>query len=273
LPIYKEIEKAAANAKILYGDDTWVRIQELKKKNKGKKKGERVGMYTTGIVTERIKGVKIALYLNGRRHTGENVARLLEKREKNHPKVIRMGDAARVNWSTEQESEDCACLAHARRKFAELEKTHPRACGYVLNEIGKIYENEAVARQMSDEDRLAHHEKLSLPILSGLRQWMKGGIEDKRVESNAGLGKAMAYYENQYEMLVQFCRILGAPIDNNVVERALKAPVMIRKNSYETRPLTGQGSGNRPERAQSGRSARQGEAKEACSGSPLYIKT
>jgi hypothetical protein len=46
---------------------------------------------------------------------------------------------------------------------------------------------------------------------------MKREIEDKRVEPNSGLGKAMAYYENQYEMLVQFCRIPGCPIDNNVV--------------------------------------------------------
>jgi len=241
LPIYKEMEKAAANAKILYGDDTWVRIQELKKENKRKKKGERVGMYTTGIVAERVDGVKIALYLNGRRHTGENVDRLLEKREKDQPRVIRMGDAAPANWSTKQESEDCACLAHARRKFAELEKTHPRPCGYALDEIGKIYEHEAVARRMSDEDRQAYHEKLSLPIMSKLRQWMKQEIEDKRVEPNSGLGKAMAYFENQYELLVQFCRVLGAPIDNNIVERALKAPVMIRKNSYFYK--TGNGAG------------------------------
>jgi hypothetical protein len=243
LPIYKEMEKAAANAKILYGDDTWVRIQELKKENKGKKKGERVGMYTTGIVAERVDSVKIALYLNSRRHTGENVDRLLEKREKDQPKVIRMGDAARVNWSTQQESEDCACLAHARRKFAELEKTHPRSCSHALDEIGKIYEHEAVARQMSDEDRLAYHEKLSLPILSKLRQWISEEIEDKRVEPNSGLGKAMAYFENQYEMLVQFCRIPGAPIDNNTVERALKAPVMIRKNSYGYKTSNGAGIG------------------------------
>src|SRR6266540_2152601 len=83
LPIYKEMEKEAANAKILYGDDTWLKILELMKENEAKGKGERVGIRTTGIVAEREDGVKIALYLNGRRHTGENVERLLEKREDN----------------------------------------------------------------------------------------------------------------------------------------------------------------------------------------------
>ena len=89
LPIYKEMEKEAANAKILYGDDTWLRILELMKENEAKGKGERVGIQITGIVAEREDGVKIALYLNGRRHTGENVERLLEKREDDLGPVIR----------------------------------------------------------------------------------------------------------------------------------------------------------------------------------------
>lgn len=116
LPIYKEMEKDAANAKILYGDDTWLRILELMKENEAKGKGERVGIQTTGIVAEREDGVKIALYLNGRRHTGENVERLLEKREDDLGPVIRMGDAAAANWSGSDESIECCCLTHARRK-------------------------------------------------------------------------------------------------------------------------------------------------------------
>jgi hypothetical protein len=39
LPIYKEMECEAANARILYGDDTWLRILELMKENKAKGRG------------------------------------------------------------------------------------------------------------------------------------------------------------------------------------------------------------------------------------------
>jgi hypothetical protein len=232
LPIYKEMEKEAANAKILYGDDTWLRILELMKENEAKGKGERVGIQTTGIVAEREDGVKIALYLNGRRHTGENVERLLEKREADLGPVIRMGDAAPANWSGNDESIECCCLTHARRKFAELEKVYPKTCGYALDQIAKIYGHEAAAKEMSDEERLARHQKQSLPIMSELKEWMERELREKRVEPNSSLGKAMAYFQNHYEKLTQFCQVAGAPIDNNVAEQALKAPAMIRKNSY-----------------------------------------
>ncbi len=232
LPIYKEMEKEAANAKILYGDDTWLRILELMKENETKGKGERVGIQTTGIVAEREDGVKIALSLNSRRHTGENVDRLLEKRDDDLGPVIRMGDAAASNWSGKEESVECYCLTHARRKFAELEKVYPKACGYALDRIGEIYRHEAAAREMSDEERLAYHRKHSLPIMSELKEWMEGEFREKRVEPNSSLGKAMAYFQNHYEKLAQFCHVAGAPIDNNVAEQALKVPAMIRKNSY-----------------------------------------
>src|SRR5262249_27445099 len=193
LPIYKEMEKDAANAKILYGDDTWLRILEMMKENEAKGKGERVGIQTTGIVAEREDGVKIALYLNGRRHTGENVERLLEKREDDLGPVIRMGDASAANWSGNEESIECCCLTHARRKFADLEKVYPKSCGYALDQIGKIYGHEAAAKEMSDEERLAYHQKKSLPIMSELKEWMERELREKRVEPNSSLGKAMAY--------------------------------------------------------------------------------
>ena len=232
LPIYKEMEREAANAKILYGDDTWLRILELMKENEAKGKGERVGIQTTGIVAARSDGVKIALYLNGRRHTGENVGRLLKKREAWLGPVMRMGEALAANWSDDEESIECCCLTHARRKFVDLEKVYPKPCGYVLDRIAKIYEHEAGAKEMSDEDRLAYHQKQSLPIMSELKEWMEQEFREKRVEPNSSLGKAMAYFQNHYEKLGQFCRVAGAPLDNNVAEQALKAPAMIRKNSY-----------------------------------------
>jgi hypothetical protein len=232
LPIYKEMERAAANAKILYGDDTWLRILELMKDNETRGKGERVGIHTTGIVAEQEDGVKIALYLNGRRHTGENVGRLLEKREAALGPAIRMGDALAANWSEDEESIECCCLTHARRKFADLEQIHPVPCGSVLNRIGKIYEHEEASKEMSDEERLAHHQKQSLPIMSEIKEWMEQELREKRVEPNSGLGKAMTYFQNHYEKLVQFCQVLGAPLDNNPAEQALKAPALMRKNSY-----------------------------------------
>ena len=232
LPIYKQMERAAANAKIIYGDDTWLRILELMKENRARGKGERVGIQTTGIVAQRADGVKIALYLNGRLHLGENAEKLLTGRSRELGPVIRMNDALAANWSGKEERIECCCLTHARRKFAELEKFYPQQCGYALDRIGEIYKNEAGAKGMSDEERLAHHQKQSGPMMCELKQWMDQEVQEKRVEPNSSLGKAISYFQNNYEELTTFLRVPGAPIDNNIAEQALKAPVMIRKNAY-----------------------------------------
>ncbi|MGH9853037.1 MAG: IS66 family transposase [Blastocatellia bacterium] len=54
----------------------------------------------------------------------------------------------------------------------------------------------------------------------------ESGTEFKPGESH------LSYFQNNYEELTTFLRVPGAPIDNNIAEQALKAPVLIRKNAY-----------------------------------------
>ncbi|MCI0660877.1 MAG: IS66 family transposase [Acidobacteria bacterium] len=238
LPIYKQMVKEAANAKIIYGDDTGVKILELMAENEGKKKGERTGMHTTGIVAERYDGMKIALYFNGRRHTGENVAALLRWRCEYLGPVLRMGDGLAANWSGDDERIECHCMVHARRKFWEIAEIYPVQCGYVLMRIGEIYQNEDVTKEkgMSDDERLDYHQKHSGPLMEELRKWMELEISEKRVEPNSSLGKAISYFQKNYPELCAFLKYPGAPLDNNSAERVLKPAAMIRKNSsfYKT---------------------------------------
>jgi hypothetical protein len=51
------------------------------------------------------------------------------------------------------------------------------------------------------------------------------------VEPNSGLGEAIVYMQNHWEKLTLFLRVPGAPLDNNVAERALKKSIIHRKNS------------------------------------------
>jgi transposase len=51
------------------------------------------------------------------------------------------------------------------------------------------------------------------------------------VEPNSALGKAIAYMQTHWETLTRFLSIPGAPLDNNLVERALKLFIRQRKNS------------------------------------------
>jgi hypothetical protein len=56
------------------------------------------------------------------------------------------------------------------------------------------------------------------------------------VEPNSGLGKAIAYLLRHWEKLTLFLRVPGAPLDNNICERALKKAIRHRRNSlfYKT---------------------------------------
>ena len=60
-----------------------------------------------------------------------------------------------------------------------------------------------------------------------------------RVEENSGLGKAIRYFHKHYGGLTAFCRIKGAKLDNNQVERALKLVARNRKNAMFHRTQTG----------------------------------
>ncbi|MGH9326806.1 MAG: IS66 family transposase [Terriglobia bacterium] len=62
-------------------------------------------------------------------------------------------------------------------------------------------------------------------------------IEERKVEPNSGLGQAISYLLKHWKKLTLFLQVAGVPIDNNVVERALKKAILHRKNSlfYNTR--------------------------------------
>jgi hypothetical protein len=70
-----------------------------------------------------------------------------------------------------------------------------------------------------------------------LRAWSSAQFEERNVEPNSGLGQAISYLLKHWEKLTLFLRVAGAPIDNNLVERALKKAILHRKNSlfYKTR--------------------------------------
>jgi len=61
-------------------------------------------------------------------------------------------------------------------------------------------------------------------------------VEDKLVEPNSSLGQAINYFCTHYQELIAFCRIEGAPFDNNKAERSLKKIIRLRKTSmfYKT---------------------------------------
>jgi len=89
---------------------------------------------------------------------------------------------------------------------------------------------------LSDIDRLAFHQEKSGPIMEDLQPWLKAQLDQKKVEPNSGLGQAIRYLIKHWKALTRFPQIAGAPLDNNICERALKMAILHRKNSrsYKT---------------------------------------
>src|SRR6187549_4078614 len=69
-----------------------------------------------------------------------------------------------------------------------------------------------------------------------LHAWLSRQFEEKRVEPNSALGGAIRYMLRHWEKLTLFLRQAGAPLDNNLCERALKKAILHRKNAlfYKT---------------------------------------
>jgi hypothetical protein len=127
----------------------------------------------------------------------------------------------------------CHCLAHGRRKCSDVAEVFPHACQVVREVLRQGFEHDAQARQeqLSPADRLTYHQRLSGPLMEGLHIWLYKQVDDCLVEPNSSLGKAIAYLQGHWNTLTQFLQHEGAPLDNNLAERALKLFIRQRNNS------------------------------------------
>jgi transposase len=250
--VFVELMREAACGELFHNDDTVGRILELMKSQKDKPPPqgndggdkERKGIYTTGVISQ-VGERKIALFLTGRNHAGENLEEVLSHCEQDERHVIQMSDGLSRNAPRELPEGlsviEANCLAHGRRKYVEIADNFPAQCLHVLEEIEKVYKNDQRARQekLSQEERLIFHQRHSKPVMDELEGWLKEQVQEKLVEPNGGFGKATEYMLKRWERLTRFLVIAGAPLDNNICERALKQAIRHRKNSLFYKTLHG----------------------------------
>jgi transposase len=241
-PAHDELIRQAAQGEVLYNDDTAMKILELggdlPPQAADAESDQRTGVFTSGVVST-FDAHQIALFFTGRKHAGENLAQVLLKRAAALAAPIQMCDALSRNVPHELQTILSNCLAHARRRFVEVADNFPDECRYLLETLREVYKTDALARQrqMSPEERLRLHQAESGPRMARLEQWLREQIEQHKVEPNSGLGEAIGYMRNHWSKLTLFLQVPGAPLDNNICERALKKAILHRKNSlfYKTR--------------------------------------
>lgn len=238
LPAFDELKRIAAQDDVVYNDDTGNRVLSLLRKQRAEKasadkgKDERKGVFTTGIVAT-TGDRKIGLYFTGNKHAGENLDDLLERRNSDLEPVTQMSDGLDRNAPKRAKTDEGKCLTHSRRQFVDNIGNYPEECRRVIEDIGRVYHVDDLAkeRNLSPQERLFLHQEKSVPIMEGLRRWLVDQLLEDKVEPNSGLGKAVAYMLRLWSKLTLFLRKPGAPLDTNIVERALKLAIRYRKNS------------------------------------------
>ncbi len=254
-PAFAELIRQAAQGEVVFNDDTTVKILELMgarakeetfaaeaadtsaEGSAKKPPAERKGMFTSGVVSSK-EDRKIALFFSGRQHAGENLADVLIERAESLAAPIQMCDALPRNLPGELATIVAHCLAHGRRQFVEVAERFPEECRHVLEALAVIYKNDGIARErnLSPQERLLFHQAESGPVMEELHAWLVRQFEQRCVEPNSSLGSAISYLLKHWERLTLFLRVAGAPLDNNVCERALKRAILHRKNAlfYKT---------------------------------------
>ena len=259
--IVAELQTLAANGFLFHYDDTHTKILDIMKRMKEEAaiqpllldqksdgtdkdkeqqvldtKKNRTGMFTTGILSL-VEERRIVLFCAGTKHSGENMAALLENRT-TQDAFITMSDAQSVNrlslTTTPSSSQiSSLCLAHARQKFEDLVRDFKDECTVALCLIRLVYQNDAFAKQskMSADERLVYHQEHSKSPMTKLKMYLDYLITEKKVEPNSHMGRAVNYMRRHWEGFTRFLVVAGVPLDNNVLERFLKSFILMRKNS------------------------------------------
>jgi transposase len=125
------------------------------------------------------------------------------------------------------------CWAHVFRRFEEALPDHPDA-ERALAWIGALYDIDR--RGECDLVRIGELRRAEAPaIVADLRAW----LYERAADTHISIGKAAAYTLGIWDRLTRFVEDARIPLDNNATERAIRGPVVGRKNHYGSKSRRG----------------------------------
>ena len=230
-PILKELMRIAANAKHYYLDDTSNRILGqkplIKKQRNSDKTRLRTGVYTSGVIATTLDDQHIVLFETNIGYAGEFINSILSKRDMINSPPLLMCYALPSNKPSKVIIYLCFYNSHARRQFYDVLSHFSEEVEHILERYSLIwsFDDETQTKNMTEPDRLIHHQTHLLPIMEEIKELGSQHLENNTVEENSGLGKAIKYFNKHYYELTSFCRLEGAKLDNNAMEAQLKLTV------------------------------------------------
>jgi len=234
--IYYELLSQAEKCRNYYIDDTGARVLSvISSNNKLARSGQQKekSCNSTVVCTTLDTGEQMVIYITKQDVAGKNCANLVKEGGKNimidasNSNNLNLPDAviATINIFN--------CIAHGYRKFEEIAEYYPKETEHLIAQISSIYKIDKITKteKMSDEDRLLYHQENSQKHIDNFYTEIARLFDEKLVEPNSHLGKAMKYWLNNKDGLTKFLSIAGVELDNNISERKAKALILQRKNS------------------------------------------
>ena len=124
------------------------------------------------------------------------------------------------------------CWAHARRGFYEALDHAPKEAGWILIQIGHLYEIERRLRRRRAGLALrnAYRTSQSMPICRRIHRILQRWYLTRRFLPKSTMGKAVSYALSQWESLEVYLKEPKIEIDNNLVENAIRPTALGKKN-------------------------------------------
>ena len=125
---------------------------------------------------------------------------------------------------------ELGCLAHARRKFFDLNAAQPNLVAQeALTRIGALYAIEARGRDMAVADRARLRQEEAQPRLQSMHDWLL--VTRAGVANGGGTAKAIDYSLKRWAALSRYATAGHLPVDNNLVENTIR-PIAIGKKNW-----------------------------------------
>src|ERR1700733_14387747 len=124
---------------------------------------------------------------------------------------------------------EVACWSHARRYFFDLHhKTASPIALEVLEQIAALFAIEGHIRGRPPNLRAAARREHAQPRLDRLKSYLD--IQITRISGKSDLAEAIRYTLSRWKALTRYVREGRLEMSNNAAERAMKPPVIGRKN-------------------------------------------
>jgi transposase len=124
---------------------------------------------------------------------------------------------------------EIGCMAHARRKFFDLQSTgKSQLAAQALGYIGQLYDIERESKDLEANQRQRLRAEKARPIADALHQWMLA--QRQRVPEGSAIAKALDYSLKRWVALTRYLDDGAVPIDNNWVENQIRPWALGRSN-------------------------------------------